>query len=88
MPSKQVVVQLCLSHTMAKEQDSYGWMMLAVLVLRQGYGTVPTAELVYTTAITLKMLVSSVQVSFVALSGCLNYACENYIHENAHIETV
>ena len=88
MPSKQVVVQLCLSHTMAKELDPYGWMMLAVLVLRQGYGTVPTAELVYTTAITLKMLVSSVQVSFVALSGCLNYACENYIHENAHIETV
>ena len=58
---------------MAKEQDPYGWMMLAVLVLRQGYGTVPTGELVYTTAPTLKMLVySAVQVCFV-LPRDLNY---------------
>ena len=50
---------------MVKEQDPYGWMMLAVLVLRQGYGTVSTMELVYTTAFTLKMLVySAVQVGF------------------------
>ena len=51
---------------MAKEQDPYGWMMLAVLGMSPGYGTVSTMELVYTTAFTLKMLVfSAVQVCFV-----------------------
>ena len=58
---------------MAREQDPYGWMMFAVLVLSQGYGTVSTMELVYTTALTLKMLVySAVQVGFVA-SRHFNY---------------
>ena len=57
---------------MGKEQDPYGWIMLAALVLRQGYGTVSTMELVYTTALTLKMLVYSVQVCFMA-TMLLNY---------------
>ena len=64
---------------MAKEQDPYGWMKLVVLVLRQGYGTVPTMELVFTTALMWKMLVySAVQVGF-----CMqNYVglYESHIH--------
>ena len=53
---------------MAKEQDPYGWMMLAVLGMSPGYGTASTMELVLTTASTLKMLVfSAVQVCFVGL---------------------
>ena len=53
---------------MAKEQDPYGWMMLAVLGMSPGYGTVSTMELVYTTASTLKMLVfSAVQVCFMVI---------------------
>ena len=53
---------------MAKEQDPYGWMMLAVLGMSPGYGTVSTMELVYTTASTLKMLVfSAVQVCFTSV---------------------
>ena len=62
------MVQVFLKHFMAKEQDPYGWMMLAALGLSHDYGTVSTMELVYTTASTLKMLVySAVQVCFVGL---------------------
>ena len=53
---------------MAKEQDPYGWMKLAVLGLSHDYGTVSTMESVDTTATTKKMLVySAVQVCFVGL---------------------
>ena len=66
---------------MAKEQDPYGWMMLAVLGMSPGCGTVSTMELVYTTASTLKMLVfSAVQVCFVGTRVLDLYS--SCVHQN------
>ena len=68
---------------MAKEQDPYGWMMLAVLGMSHDYGIAPTMGLVNTTAFTLKMLVySAVQVCFVATR---EYSCWNYSNTVKHV---